>query len=210
MNTTATVSASPVAAGFTPKKVRIVPNSKTNALVTLSKNPKFGFVQLEETEESFEMGWMRTIKKSTLVRADVESLNKLIQDNRTLALPGKIVVQEFAEGNVPANIEKAFLSGKNMDPEEQRQQYLKRAGAEGPVLMSGDQRILRFTWYDKTGLTPDVKCDHDNAVEAPVRTMASGAAAFNPAPAATAPAAPAVAEVAAPEAVAEDAALPVA
>lgn len=149
------------------KNVRVVQNAKSGAIITPSSNPKFGFMQLEEKAQVFELGWMREVKKSTLVRAEVAALQALIAENRTLALPGKIVVQEYLEAEVPEHIRKAFLSGKNIDLEKQTMQYVKRAGNDGPILTVGDDRILRFTWYDRSGLTPDIKVNHDNAVEAP-------------------------------------------
>lgn len=145
--------------------VSIVPNKKTNSIVTKSANPEFGFIQLEETAQVWEMGWLRTQKKSTLVRADIDSLNKLVSDNPSLRIPGKIVVQEFPQNEVPAPIQRNFLRVKEgQNPQTIYDQYIKRAGDGGEILHKGGQPIMRFTWYDKTGTTEDIICEHDNVI----------------------------------------------
>ena len=176
MNTTVQTSAP-------ARNVRMVANKTTGALVTPSSNPEYGYLQLEETADEFGMGWMRTTKKSTLVRAEVTALQKLVAENRTGALPGKIVVQEYPENEVPDPIFKAFLSSKKQSSAELAEQYVKRAGNGGAILMTGDQRILRFTWYDRSGLTPDIKCEHDNGVAAPAQPAVAEAVTeqFDPA-----------------------------
>lgn len=172
----------------TPANVQIVVNKKSNALITPSKNPQFGFIQLEEVSENWDMGWLRQTKKSTLVRAEMSALAKLVQDNRSLKLPGKIVVQEFPAEEVPENIAKQFLSSKTLSPQALAEQYVKRAGDNGPILTVGGQPILRFTWYDRTGKVEDINCDHDNGAEVKAYNLTQAAAAPAPAPAAPAPA----------------------
>ena len=76
-------------------------------------------------------------------------------------LPGKIVVTECLEDDIPASC--ASQLQKDLPFEEQISAYLKRAGSdEAPVLTAGGKRILRFTSYDASGTAMDIRIQHDN------------------------------------------------
>ena len=48
--------------------------------------------------------------------------------------------------------------------EEQIESFLKRAGSnDAPVLMAGEERVLRFTEYDASGTTTDIRVAHTNS-----------------------------------------------
>jgi hypothetical protein len=151
--------------------VSIVPNKDSNQVITAyTSNAEFGYIQLEQKSMEFQGGWMRVAKRSCLLRAETEVLTQFVAMNKSLQLPGKIAVQEYAEDKVPQEIQTRFLNTKKNPYEEVVDQYIKRAGNDGPVLMTGDQRILRFSFYDPTGLVPDVFTAHDNAAEASAPT----------------------------------------
>jgi len=57
--------------------------------------------------------------------------------------------------------------------EEQIDGYIKRAGSEGPALMSGGERILRFTIWDQSGSDTDLTVTHDNSEEIKAYNAAS-------------------------------------
>lgn len=143
-------------------QVQIVPNPKTGAIVTpYQSNPKFGYVQLQQTAMVVDGGWIRENKRTALLRADVELLSKFVTGNKTLSLPGKIVVKEFLESQVPQTIAEKFFN-KAVSHEEQIEPYLKRAGADGVQLTYGGERILRFSEYDPSGNDTDTRIAHDN------------------------------------------------
>jgi hypothetical protein len=163
-----------------PPVVSIVPNKTSGQVITAyNSNPGFGYIQLESSTREFQGGWMRTAKRSCLLRADMESLTEFIAQNKSLQISGKIAVQEYEESQVPEQIRTRFLNTKKQSYEEVVEQYVKRAGNDGPVLMTGDSRILRFSFYDPTGLAPDIFVAHDNAGEIPAPTaLAEETAAF--------------------------------
>jgi hypothetical protein len=144
--------------------VRIVPNKNTGFTISAyATNPGFGYIQLEQTANEIQGGWLREVKRSCLLRAQTALLEKFVAENKTLQIPGKIVVQEYSEDAIPEGIKTKFLTSKKQSYEELVANAVKRAGNDGPVLMTGDKRILRFSFYDNTGLVPDVFVAHDNA-----------------------------------------------
>lgn len=142
--------------------VTIVPASETGALVqTYKSNPAYGYIMLASEEMSIDGGWVRTKKRSTLLRAETELLHKFVATvGKTGAIPGKIVVREFLESQVPENFKSRY--NKNVSYEEQIAPYVKRAGKDGIELTLGGERILRFTDYDASGKEQDVQVSHDN------------------------------------------------
>ena len=150
-------------------------------ITAYTSNPGFGYIQLEQTSMEFQGGWLRQAKRSCLLRADINVLNHFIGQNKSLQIPGKIAVQEYAESQVPNDIRTKFLNSKKQSYEETVEQYLKRAGNNGPVLMTGDDRILRFSFYDPTGKVEDIFVSHDNAQEAPSPAVEETADAALPA-----------------------------
>jgi hypothetical protein len=139
--------------------------SKDGALITLYKNnSKYGFITLSSSEMSVGAdGWVRESSRSTLMRAEVPLLEKFVASSKGLTLPGKIVVNEFMESQIPESYSARL--NKNVDYETSINPYIKRAGKEGVELTLGGERILRFTSYDPSGLSQDARVAHDNISE---------------------------------------------
>ena len=153
-------------------QVQIVPNAKTGSVISAyQNNPEYGYVQLQQTAMVIDGGWVREVKRSTLLRAKMELLNKFIAGNKNLSLPGKIVVKEFLESEVPADMAERFFN-KNVDYETSIEPYVKRAGQDGVELTQGGERIIRFSVYDNTAQDNDVMVAHDN-VDAVRESIAS-------------------------------------
>jgi len=143
-------------------QVQIIPNSKTGSLVTaFEKNPEFGFLQLQQTSIVPGGTWLQETKRSTLLKAKIPVLQKFIQENKSLTLPGKIVIKEYLESEVPQDMMDAFLN-KALDYNRAIEPYVKRAGQDGVELCYGGERIVRFSVYDATGTEQDTRVAHDN------------------------------------------------
>jgi hypothetical protein len=97
------------------------------------------------------------------MRAEVPLLEKFVASSKGLTLPGKIVVNEFLEDQIPESYSARL--NKNVDYETSINPYVKRAGKDGVELTLGGMRILRFTSYDPSGLSQDAKVAHDNVSE---------------------------------------------
>lgn len=160
------------------RTVQITP-SKDGQLITVYKNNSaYGYITLSSTEMSLASnGWIRESKRSTLMRAETELLQKFIAMNKSLALAGKIYVEEFLESQLPASY--AERLNKNVDYETSIAPYIKRAGKDGVELMLGGERILRFTSYDPTGTIEDMKIAHDNTAAVKASKGAASAANFD-------------------------------
>jgi hypothetical protein len=145
-------------------QVMIVPNAKTSAVVTpYAKNPEYGYVQLEQSAITVSGGWIRENKRSTLLRAKTDLLLKFISTtSKNLTLPGKIVVREYLQSEVPQDVQDRFFN-KDLALEDAIAPYVKRAGAGGIELTVGGERILRFSEYDATGKADDLFVHHDNS-----------------------------------------------
>jgi len=145
-------------------QVRIVANAKSNNLITgYKKNPEYGYIQLEQTAMSIASnGWIRESKRVCILRAKTEQLKAFVNANKSLLLPGKIVIKEYLESDLPENV--AETLNKNVDYETRIASFIKRAGVDGDELTLGGERILRFSNYDQTGNEADTLIQHDNVV----------------------------------------------
>jgi hypothetical protein len=143
------------------RNVQITPSKEGQLITVYKNNSDYGYITLTSTELSTDSrGWIRESKRSTLMRATVDLLQKYIAMNKSLTVAGKIYVEEFLESDVPDSFKERF--NKNVDYETQIKPYIKRAGKDGVELTLGGERILRFTSYDPTGTIEDVKIAHDN------------------------------------------------
>lgn len=139
--------------------------SKDGQIITLYKNnAAYGFITLNSSEMSIGAdGWVRESSRSTLMRAEIALLEKFVASSKNLTLPGKIIVNEFVESEIPESYTSRL--NKNVDYETSINTYLKRAGKDGVELTLGGERILRFTSYDPSGLAQDARVAHDNISE---------------------------------------------
>jgi len=143
------------------RNVQITPSKEGQLITVYKNNSDYGYITLTSTELSTDSrGWIRESKRSTLMRATVDLLQKYIAMNKSLTVAGKIYVEEFLESEVPDSFKERF--NKNVDYETQIRPYVKRAGKDGVELTLGGERILRFTSYDPTGTIEDSKVAHDN------------------------------------------------
>jgi hypothetical protein len=142
-------------------QVSIVPSKEGNTVSAYASNPKFGYIQLSQSAIQIDGGWMRTVKRSALLRAETATLVAFVSQAKGLLLDGKIVVKEFLESELPADVASKYLN-KDVSFEEAIAPYIKRAGAEGVELTLGGERILRFSNYDPSGNDPDVFVSYDN------------------------------------------------
>ena len=144
--------------------VKIVANAKSNNLVTGYKNnPEYGYIQLEQTAMSIASnGWIREQKRVCILRAKVDLLKSFVNANKSLQLPGTIVIKEYLESDLPEAIMETL--NKNVDYETRIESFIKRAGVDGDELTLGGERILRFSNYDSSGQDHDVLIQHDNVV----------------------------------------------
>jgi hypothetical protein len=143
------------------RNVQITPSKEGQLITVYKNNSDYGYITLTSTELSTDSrGWIRESKRSTLMRATVDLLQKYIAMNKTLTVAGKIYVEEFLESEVPDSFVERF--NKNVDYETQIRPYVKRAGKDGVELTLGGERILRFTSYDPSGTIEDSKVAHDN------------------------------------------------
>lgn len=141
--------------------VKIKANAEGKAVTPYAGNPEFGFIILESTEMVFQNGWIQEKVRSTIQRGAVSALAGFHIGQE---LPGKIVVTECLEDDIPASC--LSMLQKDLPFEEQIASYLKRAGSdEAPVLTAGGKRILRFTSYDASGTAMDMRVQHDNIEE---------------------------------------------
>jgi len=141
--------------------VNIKINAEGQTVTSYEGNPEYGYAILSSTEDVFQNGWLQSKDRSCIVKGATAQLEKFFTAGKQL--PGKIAVTECTEDNVPAKFamqfDKTSTFEENIDP------FIKRAGKDGPVLMSEGRRIVRFTEYDPSGHNADVRVQHDNADE---------------------------------------------
>lgn len=134
-------------------QVKITADSQGNIVcggTTSTKDGKtYGFIRVEQTSTESQGGWLRTNKRSALIRGVKSELEAWVAQNNLRVgsvLPGRIRVDE--------NTTPAYAT---MQP--------KRAGADGPVLKYNGENIYRHTEYcipTSPGFAnPDTTLQHD-------------------------------------------------
>ncbi len=157
--------------------VRIVPGKTGNVVTPYKNNADFAYVQLEQSAIVQAGGWIREVKRTTLLRGKTETLTAFVASAKSLNLPGKLVAMEYLESQVPEAVAKEHLRN-DVSYEEAIESYVKTAGADGIPLTAGGERILRFTKWDPSGEMTDISVGHDNQSEVAVSKLSAGKAAF--------------------------------
>lgn len=149
--------------------------AENGALVRAYVNsPEYAYMVLESSELVSDGQWMREKKRTHILKGDTATLEKFAQQTKGV-LPGRIAVREFLESAIPADLLTRLDKSKTFD--EAVDNFLKRAGKEGPVLTREGQRIVRFTDYDPSGSMQDIVLAHDNVAEVTAwKATASGSA----------------------------------
>jgi hypothetical protein len=131
------------------EKVKVVATKEGNVINVSQSDPEYGFIRVEQVCPQFtESGWLRRVKRSTLIKGKVEDLISMNYKNHQ-ELPGKIIVKESFE---PFNVQ-------NPD------QHLKIAGDTGIVCRVNDQPIYRETFYTPNDNAQDELIMHNNNEE---------------------------------------------
>jgi hypothetical protein len=153
--------------------VTIVTTETGAAIRPYKSNPDFAYIQLQSMEQVIDGGWLRTKKRSALLRAETKTLEAFLSvHGKTGSVPGRIVVREFVESQVPGQFTARF--NKKLDYEDAIAPFVKRAGQDGEELTVGGERILRFADYDPSGQEQDIRVQHDVArADAPAVAQAA-------------------------------------
>lgn len=141
--------------------ITIKKNDQGQVVTAYEGNPEFGYAVLTSQEQDFRNGWLQIKQRSTLIRGEVQALTNAFATVNTL--PGRIAVAEYTDDAIPGHIQATF--NKEQSFEENIAPHLKTAGKDGPQLMHEGKRIVRFTSYDPSGLTTDLRVAHDNIDE---------------------------------------------
>jgi hypothetical protein len=145
-------------------KVVIAPSKEGNLVTAYDGNAEFGYILLSQTKSSFVNGWLKESTNKTIMKGSVKALQGFVQSNPSLELPGNLCVKEYMEDEVPASIAAQHFDS-NLSTEEQIDNYIKRAGKDGPALTVGGKRILRFVLWNQDGTDVDSTISHDNVEE---------------------------------------------
>ncbi len=155
-------------------KVAIVPvKGQTTLINPFQGNPEIGFIKLEQSKLELGRSWGGRKTRTALYKAELSVLQEIIdsateKDSKgNPLLPGKIVVQEFVESQVPADIQRDFYNRSLSTLEEQATQWQKTAGSDddAPVCMLGGERIIRVGFWSPDGSGDDILVAHDNGQE---------------------------------------------
>lgn len=146
-------------------KVKVVADDKGLRVRPYESNPELGYVQVQEVEiANSSLTWKRRRKRTALVKGNVDVLQDWLAEYKGATLPGKIVIQEFLEDEIPDNIRREFFpSEDSANFDDIYESYVKRAGDDGVELMSDDQRIFRFQIYDEFDELEDIFVKHENS-----------------------------------------------
>lgn len=129
-------------------KVTVVADKNGN-VINVSANPEFGYLRLEQrTIQIDEKGWLKSVKRSTLLHGKMEDLLDAGYKQGT-ELPGKIIVVESLSP----------LNEKNPDKD------LKIAGSTNVICRIDDQPIYRQTYYSNNPEAYDILISHNNSEE---------------------------------------------
>jgi hypothetical protein len=139
--------------------VKIAP-SESGDLITPTSNPNYGYMRIVE-KSFYQQGiWRRSEERSSLVLGEIDVLVEMVKSAKNGELPGRIVYQDYLQSEMPDHVRKDLV-GKR-DEEEALANVFRRAGADGPHLTIGGERIVRYKFYDESGKQEDILLQHDN------------------------------------------------
>lgn len=141
-------------------KVKIIPDENGNKVRSYVSNDEFAYIQLETTNLTASGGWVQNNKRNCLLRAKKDVLQQFVAANPN-GLPGKILIREYLENEVPANVQNENFNKKLEDYESQIKNFIKIKPTDKSELTKDGQRILRFASWDATGLENDILVQHD-------------------------------------------------
>lgn len=118
-----------------------------------------GYIVVESKEQVMNGGWIKEVTRTALIKGKLTLLEALV----AAGIPGRIAVREYLESEVPTTMDTYMDQSKDYD--DRVDQFIKRAGEDGPELTLGDERILRFSIWDASGKMEDIMVDHDNKEE---------------------------------------------
>ena len=132
------------------KKVKVVANTTTGAVVNVSENnPEYGYVKLEQKRPFIDdNGFLKPRTVSTLLQGAVEDLSDM---------------EFFAGQELDGNIQ--VRESLNPFSKKYPENDLKKAGETGIVCTQEGSPIYRKTIYDMTGSKKDEFVQHDNIAE---------------------------------------------
>lgn len=159
------------------RRITLVKNSAGNYinLFKESSDPdaeRFGYIQMftagfKLTDDGATTDDNRTYNQ----RGTVNTLKLIVEDYIDQGyLEGRLVREEYVESEIPDNHYKRMLrsvegSMEKQVTEEAMENFVKRAGKDGPVLTKGGERIFMFPSWDIEGTKPDRLVKHDNDEE---------------------------------------------
>lgn len=137
--------------------LRILVDDSGAVIRVREDDPTAGFIVLVQTSSEtvalLTSTRLQTKTRTTLYAGSVRDLDVKIKEWETRgSIPGKIIVKDLLESELPETL-------KNPD------NYIKRAGQDGPVLMKGGERIYSFKLYYEGGDHFDQKIEHDNKAD---------------------------------------------
>lgn len=130
-------------------KVKVIADKNGNVIGISENNPEYGYVRVEqEAVQINDQGWLRNVKRSTLIKGKVEDLIAVGYKQGT-EIPGKIIVVESLTPFNPENPDKD----------------LKIAGETGVICRVDDQPVYRQTFYTSNLNASDELITHNNSEE---------------------------------------------
>ena len=135
--------------------VKVTADENGNVIGVSKNNPEFGYIRVEQiTTQINDQGWLKNVKRSALIKGNVEDL-LLANFQANQELPGRIVVVESLQ---PFNAE-------NPDKD------LKIAGDTGVICTIDDQPIYRQTFYTQNANAMDELITHDRSCQEQIRSV---------------------------------------
>jgi hypothetical protein len=134
-------------------KVKVATDEFGSVLFISPNNPEYGYIRVEQDSPVFSSkGWFDFKKRCAIIPGKTEDLKRAIENKFFSAnkeLPGKIVIKEQLEPIMANNLDFG----------------VKRAGADGPILVFEDQIIYRRAFYTENMNESDVLIQHTNIDE---------------------------------------------
>ena len=141
-----------------------------------------GFFRIEESTTVINLdGSVWENKRSTLIKGELPTLQKLLVAHKYSTMPGKIIYTEIVESDLdlhPAlkrNLDSSFADVplEEFTPEQlvvleerlTKNGIIKKTGENGIEMLCNGERILRFTQYDMSGELSDTLVQHTNVAE---------------------------------------------
>ncbi|GAB3533148.1 hypothetical protein GCM10027443_18130 [Pontibacter brevis] len=132
---------------YTDNVVKVIKNSQ-GEFINLYRNSNFGYIDVSDEVFQVDNGHLEVKTRFAQIKGAVKLLEQLLKSTTVNdQLPGRIIVKEFVESEVPMKYDERYKGGEYKSYEDKISPYIKREGEGIGLLSKYSEKILSFPEY---------------------------------------------------------------